>query len=434
MTAQLGRGGVVLVVLCAVSAVLAYVLREPHRTQNGRELVVWTFDRATVVSTPETFSGRPLTTTLTPSSILVARLGARDLAYRRSKSPGPSHLVEIELNSFSQFLRGDESSTFLSPIDDAIAQAIPAARTSSWRYKGILLAVPRDLHPVFLAYRADLWNQAGLTDPGQCASWEELFSLCREYETRTGRKSMELPRTSGHVVWMMLQQLGLNVVDETGKPYLSDPLVADMVLFYARWLGQDLGLSPARTMTETTQQLRRGDIAMLMLADWRLGHLRAADPEVCRGLTLMPLPVPQSGARRTATWGGTGLAIPADTPDAAASRALLEFLVHDRESAMNRYRETLVLPADSALWTDPQIESQDNAAAGPPALSALLRDLAPQVPAVVMVPKTQRALMELNVITTRAILEARHSDPSADQLRGSVIQWLEAAQSRLLAD
>jgi hypothetical protein len=422
-----------LVVLCVVAGVVAYGLPWVIGTREGRDaLVVWTFDRGTAESIPGEMGGRSVRTTLTPAAILAARLGARDQAYRQSGVKGTSHLVEIELNSFSQFQRGEETKTFLSPIDEGLPGGIPASRAAAWRYRGVLLALPRDVHAVFIGYRPDLWEAAGI-DPARCGTWEELLSACGEYERTTGRKSMELPRTSGQVVWMMLQQGGWTPVDETGRPYLTEPRVGDVIAFYAGKLAGDIGVPPARAISETAEQLEQGEVAMVLLADWRLGQLRAANSAVCGKLRLMPLPVFVSGDRRTATWGGTGLAIPADTPDAQASRALLERIAKDRAGAMKRYHETLVFPADSSLWSDAELRHEDGVVQGLPVLSELLRELSGEVPAGVMVGKTQKALMELNLVTTRAVYEAR-GGLSGEKLRSRVQEWLEGAQGRLLEE
>lgn len=419
MTHQFGRAGPLFVALLIATGLLAWV------TTHGRSnpLVVWTFDAGSAASYPAEVQGRPVVATVTPSAILNARLGARALTAGGS---GPSHLVELEIGSVGKYFRGPPESTFLRPLSADDARGLLPERLAVWRYQGTQLALPRDVHPVALVVREDLWREAGL-DPRQCSTWNNYIDACRRFEAfyaargEPERRSLELPRTNAAVVYLMLQQRGVVLIDEALDPQLADPRVAETVYEYARWVAADIGSSPARTILQTAQDLEAGRLGALLAPDWKLGQLRAVAPGLAGKLALLPLPVFTDGDAPTASWGGTGVAVPRDTPDAAASLALIHAA---GANGLERYARSMILPATPDAWRDPRMAAADGFWAPTTPPSRVLPELSRRVPRQVVTVLTPAAQAELNLIVARAV---RSPEP------GRIRADLQAADARLRA-
>lgn len=415
---QVGRAGLALGAV-ALAGLLA-LSAAGRRDGRPAAITVWAFDEGAVGRYPKTFEGRPVVVSVTPAAILNARVGARVLA-RQAGGSGGSYVVELDTGSGGRFLGQGQREFLLSAPE--VAGLLPA-RVAAWGGIG----VPTDVHPVVLAWREDLWRAAGL-DVRTATTWDELITLCRRYEATTGRRSIELPRTSGAVVYLMLQQAGLWRLGTDGVPRLGDGAVAGLVAKYAGWVGEGegLGAPPGRSAEDTARQLLSGEVAMLVAPDWKLGQLRRAAPGLAEKLALARLPAVDLGGGRLGaavpTWGGTAVAIPADTPDEAVSRRLLQAVATDNDSAVAGWCDRLVWPALTAAWDDPRMTRPDSFfdPATPP--SRLLRTLSGQIAPVRQSPATSAALTELNLAVFRAV-SGRLSEKQVREL-------LEQAETRL---
>lgn len=462
MIEQLGRAGVV---LAAVGAIAWGSLSLYGGGRGEGELVVWAFDAGSAASYPAAFEGARVRVDVLPSPLLNARAGARALA--GASGGGPSELIEVEIGSVGKYFRGRAEGTFLVPLAGEGAEpprqgdreegdgALLETRLAHWRYRGVQLAWPRDVHPVVLVYRDDLWREAGV-EVRSLRTWAELIDACRVYEDYWAAKghpeyrSMELPRSGAGVVHLILQQRGLSLTDEAGMPRLADPRVAATLVEYASWVGGEdaVGSSPARRIDLTAEDLASGRVGAMLAADWRLGQLKRVMPDLAGKLSAAPLPVfddadPGHDAP-TASWGGTGVAVPRDARDPARARRLAWKVATDREAGVARFATTLILSAATDTWRDMRVRAPESFfgalhVPGPDersdaddydwGIGALLADLAGELPPQTVTATTALAQMELNLAVNAVVRAyARGGRAEADRVAR---ETLEAAGLRV---
>lgn len=411
--------------------------------------MAWVFDEGSAKSYPA-----GVEVSVVPARMLAARCGAR--AMIAGGHSGPSMVVEVEINSVGQYFRGEADSTFFLPLDSYLAQSpvgrvLPAARMGAWRYRGVQLLLPRDVNPVGLMYRADLFSAAGV-DVGRCANWGAFIAGCQRYEAfwaahgQPQRRAFELPRGNASAVLVILQQRGVRLIDLMGAPRLTDERVVSTLMAYGRWLASGVGANPERTIVDTAEALQDGRLGALLTPDWRAGQLRRAAPELFKGgeVRLRGLPVFSASDvpadAPTASWGGTGVGIPRDTPSPLMSWKMIEALYLDRESNERRWEETGVLPAVTTLWVQGLgVRGQGLAvggAGGEWGAGGILGD--PFVPLAMRLPMTgassvitPRLQMELNGIVgeLRRRLGRESSVGREDQVgaAGGAEAWLRGA-------
>ncbi len=346
-------------------------------------------------------------------------------------------LVQLEVNAAARFLRGPPQAVGLLPLEHRLAaagllDAIPAARLGAWTHAGHLYAVPWDLHPVALAYRRDLFEQAGI-DLAAPATWEELHAALRAYRDFRRQRNMpsdaiELNRNAAdHVVTLLLQR-GHNLVTADGRVQIDHPVTLDTLCRLAPLLGGpgDVAAETPSPASAWVAKLADGTVAARLVPDWRLAYLARGAPELAGKVALRPLPIFEAGDAPTSTWGGIGMAIPADARDPDAAFELLVHLLASDPGLAARRRHTLVLPptkeASEAFTMDAAYWGED--AAG------TMRRLARQVPERAVSVHSPAAAAEVAHVLNRAAayLDAGH-DPA--QLRPKVAKWLISAQKRV---
>ncbi len=262
------------------------------------------------------------------------------------------------------FLRLDDRPELQEIIDNTLPR-----RLDLWRRDGVLVGLSIDVHPVALAYRVDLWTQAGL-DPSTARTWSDLAALATTYTAHHGRPAFELSDASSEHTTLLLQQAGLDAVDD-----LATDKTADLVLFQSKLLADDVAVPSVRGHSRWAADFAAGNVGMLWMPDWRVAYLRRAAPALAGTVALMPLPAWTSNGPTTAGWGGTMLAVPANVKHPGQAVELLAFLVGDKAVRQARLDGTDILPA--AIDFTPASGKDDFFTTGPP--RRLYASLAPQV-------------------------------------------------------
>jgi len=312
---------------------------------------------------------------------------------------------------------------------------IVATRFAPWSKQGVTFGVPHDVHPVALAYREDLFREAGI-DLAACKTWTEFHAAAlrfRDYWRSRGfphRHAIELREAaSDHLIAMLLQR-GINPVDDFDRIHLANPKVAETIAFYARMVaGPDRVASEAAGGTGVfAKDIEAGNLCALMMPDWRVRYVREFAPAVSGKLRMIPLPRFDPDDAPTSTWGGTMIAIPRAAPDPEASWRLIEHLYLSRAGLDARLAQTNILPPLIEQWSHPAFTSEDPFFGGQ-RVNALYADLATQVPRRYVTPVTGIAYQQLSVVLNQAV--ARVRDGGGEGLEAACAEWLREAAADL---
>ena len=311
---------------------------------------------------------------------------------------------------------------------------IVAARTAPWTKDGRIFGVPHDVHPVVLAYRHDLFTEAGVDLPA-ATTWPAFHDAClrfQQYWAAKGfpyRHAVELTEAKADQLLILLNQQNINPVDDRGQIHLTDPKVARTIAFYAQMVKghrQVAGESPGGA-ANFVQDLVNGNVCAFLMADWRLNDLKKhGGPGMAGKMRVMPLPVfdPATDAP-TATWGGTMMGILKSCPDPQRAWSLLEHLYFSPAALEARLAETDILPPVRDVWGAPHYHRPDPFFGGQ-RVYELLIDLADRIPVRYVSPATALANQYLTIVVTRAVRYCEQRG-SADGLEPLVQLWLADA-------
>ncbi len=376
-TMQFPAGRTILLILVfAMVGSFGQVISIPNQTMPDQ--VVWTFDpshlatytRASGSQPPLTelhhqLTGRNVVVELMPSRALDARLLSLILANTRGRQV--PDVVEIEIGSVGKYFRAAPDNVGLLPLDgfiahDPAARDLLPSRVASWTHAGRVYGIPRDVHPVTLTYREDLFREAGI-DLSACQDWISFRNACRKYQlfwSQRGidRRAMQLSRWSASDLMILIQQQHITLFDHTGRPSLSSPALARTIAFYATLVAGDDAISSPVSSNVSARDLAEGHTAALFTPDWRIEYLRW-DPDLLGKLRMMPLPRFSPDDARTASWGGTMVAIPRNCRDPEAAWQLLKNLQLTPAAVKARQYHSSIIPAITSAWEDPAWDDAD---------------------------------------------------------------------------
>ncbi len=328
-------------------------------------------------------------------------------------------LVEVHEN-IGNYTRGPLRDVGFMDLTDWIGESglrerMVEARFASYTAHGRIFALPHDVHPVMLAYRADIVEgQLGL-DPTKWTTWEEFARGARKLTRDLNgdgvpdRYALEMPPDGRDILRLLLLQRGVGLFDADGQVTFDGAETVETLLWYLRGsLGPArFGFDPGRGQP-FYRALTDGLVLFYFTPDWRSRSYSTYAPGLAGKMKLMPLPAWTPGGRRTSTWTATGLAITKRTRQPELARQLAEFLYLSDDPSGQRAAELQILPPAREAWRSPAFDRPSRFFSGQPVMR-LYANLAPEVPPVWATSYIQIAEEKLleAVVNSRRRFESR---------------------------
>jgi len=329
-----------------------------------------------------------------------------------AKSPVPD-LVELLFGDIAYFTRGPLSDVGLVDVTDRLEKEglksrLVESRLSLWSSRGRTFALPHDVHPVMLMYRADILASLGI-DPNAIETWDDFVALRSKVvkdldgDGIIDRYLIDLPVGEAWGMNILLLQRGVTLFDERGRVTMNQPATVDTVYWYVHQVeGKDKIATQCGWGQSLMKAMKDGLALFYVAPDWRTHAIEMEAPNV-RGLfRVMPLPAWTLGGRRTSTWGGSGLAITKATKNVELAWDFAKLLYFDREELGRRYRATKILPPLKDSWSLPEFAEPSGFFRGQ-RLGEEFAKLAPDVPPDWSTPYKSRAEDRIGTVTLHAI-------------------------------
>ena len=321
-------------------------------------------------------------------------------------------LVELPFDAMRYFGRGPVQDVGFVDLTERLQaegyrQRLVEARLSLWSKAGRVFALPHDVHPVMLAYRADIVEGLGI-DVERLQTWDDFVAagrrvtVDRDGDGAIDRFMIDLSSGANSGVRILLLQRGINLFDENANLTFNQPLTVDTLAWYVR---QTYGSSRIAFDCGWGQSLAKamadGFVLFHLTPDWRTNVFQLEAPRMAGKLKLMPLPAWQPGGRRTSVWGGSGLALTKRGQHPELAWQLARELYFTESELGQRFRDTNIIPALTDAWDLPEFDEPNPYFSGQ-RLGRLFAQLAPEVPPVWNNPYTILAENELLEAVARA--------------------------------
>lgn len=353
-------------------------------------------------------------------------------------------LVELPEFALGFFTRGPLSDVGFVDLTDRLEQGgyrerLVESRLSLWTSRARVFALPHDVHPVMLMYRADLVEQLGI-DVNRLDTWEAFAAAGRQVvrdldgDGVPDRYMIDLPSGGNWGLTVLLRQRGLGLFDEHGHVAFNHELTVDTLVWY---LHQSFG--PERIAFECgwgqslMKAMRDGLVLFYIAPDWRTFVTQIDVPSLSGKMKLMPLPAWERGGRRTSAWGGTGLALSRSSANSALAWEFAKTLYFDRKELGRRFALSNIVPPFKDAWDLPEFQ-QENPYFSGQRLGALYAALAPDTPPAWSTAYTEVAENKLSEAFAHAVAHYRaRGDAGLRELLRRELAEAQAYMERLMA-
>jgi lactose/L-arabinose transport system substrate-binding protein len=240
---------------------------------------------------------------------------------------------------------------------------------------GSYYAMPWDSGPVVMYYRRDVFEQAGLpTEPEEVdalvATWDDYYNTCQIIVDETGLPCFAHNRANnyGRLYEMVLWSRGLGYFDaETGELTVDSPENIETLEMFGRFWDAGLVSDSLEWTDPWYAEFSSMDApnATIVIASWMEVFMKdwlAPGTEGLWGAVRMP--AWDADSARAANDGGSTFVIPAQSRNADAAWAFIEFALGNRENQLKMFEISGFIPALETTYDDPIFDEGDDFFAG----------------------------------------------------------------------
>ncbi len=266
--------------------------------------------------------------------------------------------VGIEVNYLGRLIESGALEDLSKPPYNArnlSGRIVPFTLAQASRRDGVLAALPVDIGPGSLFYRADILAKAGVTEAQLTESWDSYIEAGRQIKAKTG--VLLLPNASALQEVFIRSNIASGegiYFDKQDKPLVNTPRFERA--FALAKAARDAGIDGKITAwtNEWIEGFKRGTFATEMSGAWLAGHLARYIAPQTKGLwRAAPLP-----GKTFASWGGSFYGIPRGitAERKAAAWQFIQFLALNKEMQLEALKRLDAYPTLVETHSDPFIE------------------------------------------------------------------------------
>ncbi len=353
------------VLFILVVAVAAFATGAEEEPTGPANMTIWTFDQ----SFRNFYEMREAAfTALYPDYSYEVEVSEYDALYQKlntvmlSGGQGAPDLIDVESGQFGSYTRGEipfESLNSYAP--GGFADLISEARLSLYSVDGNVYGLEHQLVPVTIAYRLDLFEQAGL-NADSIVTWDDFLAAGIQLKEETGSYILGFNNTAGGIngqVGVLVRGAGRPIVGEDGNPDIDNPIWVSVVDNIRSWVKEYEIAAEYENWQDFWAAPSADEMAGVVVADWTANALKGFAPDKSGLFRMMPFPLLNDDSFRLSVWGGTGLAMTKYAENKDAAWAALEFLMLNPESSLIEFTEFGSTPPIPAALELPELRQPD---------------------------------------------------------------------------
>ncbi|QHC65476.1 extracellular solute-binding protein [Rathayibacter oskolensis] len=253
-------------------------------------------------------------------------------------------LVMIQNDDLPQFVANPGNFLDLRTLggDDVADAYLDWAASAATAEDGSVVAIPTDVGGLGFAYRADLFEQAGLpTDPAEVAAmwsdWDAFIAMGEKYTAATGKPFVDNIETS--VFFSTVNQVSEKYYSPDGEVvYDSNPQVEEAFKVAVDTYDAGISAGIAAWSSGWAPGRANGAFAVTIAPSWILSGIKTDAPDTAGNWRVAS--VPGVGGN----WGGSVIAIPARAANPEAAWQYIKTMM-SAEGQTDHFSQSGTFPA-----------------------------------------------------------------------------------------
>ncbi|UED83506.1 extracellular solute-binding protein [Streptomyces profundus] len=257
-------------------------------------------------------------------------------------------LVQAEYQALPTLASNNVTADISEEVADAEAAFTPAVWQQVTLGTDAVYALPQDSGPLLFFYRADLFEEFGLTVP---ETWDEFERTARDLrEIDPDRRLTTFSANDAGLFAGLTQQAGAQwwtTETDRWRVGIDDDAGRRVSAFWEGLVAEELVDNQPMYTPAWNQALNEGDQIAWISGVWAPGTLATAAPDTEGSWAAAPLPQWEAGANVTGSWGGSTTAVTTDSDHRAEAAEFAVWLNTDPEALTALVQICGIYPAAS---------------------------------------------------------------------------------------
>ena len=272
------------------------------------------------------------------------------------KAGNPPDLVQAEYQALPTLVSNDALADIAGDVGDAKGDFAEGVWQTVTLGTDAVYAVPQDVGPMMLYYRADEFTRLGLTVP---ETWEQFAQAARQVRQQSPNQFLTT-FSSADPGWFvgLAQQAGANwwgVQGDAWKVSVNDAATKKVADYWGGLVAEGAVDDQPMYTPEWNAALNDGTLIAWPSAIWAPGVL-SGNAAATQGKWMMaPMPQWSASENKTGSWGGSSTAVTAGSAHRAAAAKFAVWLNTDPEATAILVREGGLYPASKAAQKGPAL-------------------------------------------------------------------------------
>jgi multiple sugar transport system substrate-binding protein len=287
-------------------------------------------------------------------------------------------------------------------------------------------AIPQDVGPMMLYYRADLFEQLGLTVP---KTWDEFAAVARQVRAKNS-KAYLATFSSGDPGWFagLAEQAGANWWTNdngTWSVTINDEPTKKLAAFWGGLVNEGVLSGKPMYTPEWNKEMSDGTLLAWPSAVWGAGVLEGVAPPTKGKWAMVPLPQWDAAAPATGYWGGSATAISAKSSQRAQAEKFVKWLNTDPEATGAMIKDGGIYPAATSAQSSPALSAAPAMMPNQPTFYADAAAIAKTARGFSWAPNVNVTYSQYNDLFAKAIQDKADFAAAVDQLQAASVADLK---------
>jgi multiple sugar transport system substrate-binding protein len=278
------------------------------------------------------------------------------LVLNSAQSGDAPDLVQVEYQALPTLVSNDVLADITDYVGDSAAEFAPGLWQQVTLGTDAVYAVPQDSGPMMFYYRADIFEELGLTVP---TTWDEFAETARAVrEADSERYLMTFSSTDPGWFAGLSQQAGANwwgVEGESWRVSINDEATKRVADFWEGLVAEDAIDDQPMYTPEWNAALNDGTQIGWVSAIWAPAVLEGNAGDTANQWRMAPLPQWSAGENVTGNWGGSSTGVTNDSENAEAAAEFALWMNTAPESVELLITESTVYPAAVSGQSSPAL-------------------------------------------------------------------------------
>ena len=240
---------------------------------------------------------------------------------------GAPDLVDIEINKFANYLKGDiglaPMTEYVEPIEDHLVMS----RLNNYAKDGKFYGIDHHIGATVLFYNTALLEEAGINYT-TIKTWDDFHEAGKVLLEKTGKPMVVWESADCWSVYPIVNQHGGDWLTPDGKVRMDEPVVIDTLKFMKSMLDDGTAMACPGGNTHSEEfwgWMNGGNCASVSMPFWYLDRFTNYMPDLKGKMKVAAMPLWPDGGHKSAQMGGTGTAVVASSPNVEVAKEFLAF-------------------------------------------------------------------------------------------------------------